>query len=138
MRYFSQNSITRSGFNLIEHYIQSKKPDITLYYANNRVHKITPVLVLSVKKTTFHCHFMSNPYYRLDLHALDGSLFTYVYDGKGLPITTKERMTQYTAKCYEHVLHDIYMPNVLEAGDILLCGNAFPRRRNADSDPVLV
>jgi hypothetical protein len=138
MRYFSQNSITRSTFGLIEHYIRSKSSHITLHYPNNRVHTITPVLVLSVNQNMFHCHFMSNPYYRLDLDVLDGSLFTYIYNSDGSPIKTREGVAQYTATCYEYTLHDIYMPKVLEAGDILLCGNIFPMRKSADSEPVLV
>ena len=138
MRYFSQNSITRPGLRLVEQSIRSKKSDITLYYPNNRQYNITPVLVLSVRENVFQCHFMSNPYYMLDLDKLDGSLFTYIYNSDGTPATFKEPIKQYTAKCYEHVRHQIYMPKMLEAGDILLCGNAHPIQKTADSEPVLV
>lgn len=138
MRYFSQNSITRPGLNLIEQCIRSKKSEITLHYPNNRQYTITPVLILSVRKTTFQCHFMSNPYFYLDLDTLDGSLFTHVYNWDGTPIHVKAPISQYTAKCYEHVRHDIYIPRILEVGDILLCGNVYPIRKTADSEPVLV
>ena len=138
MRYFSQNGITRSGFNLIEHCIRSKKSEITLHYPNNRSYRVVPVLVLSVRQNVFHCHFMSNPYFHLDLDMLDGSLFTYVYTSVGEPIQVKAPVSQYTAKCYEHVRHDIYLPRILETGDILLCGNVYPIRKTADSEPVLV
>jgi hypothetical protein len=53
-------------------------------------------------------------------------------------MTTNERLKQYTARCYDYILHDIYIPDGLEAGDILLCGNIFPTEKTADSDPVLV
>ena len=138
MRYFSQNSITRPGLNLVEQCIRSKKSEITLHYPNNRQYIITPVLILSVRQNVFHCHFISNPYFHLDLDTLDGSLFTHVYNSDGTPIHVKESVSQYTAKCYEHVRHDIYIPKILEAGDILLCGNAYPIRKTADSEPVLV
>jgi hypothetical protein len=138
MRYFSQNGITRSGFNLIEQCIRSKKSEITLHYPNNRSYRIVPVLVLSVRHTVFQCHFMSNPHFKLDLDTLDGCLFTHVYNSVGTPIGVKEPVSQYTAKCYEHVRHDIYIPRILEAGDILLCGNVYPIRKTADSEPVLV
>jgi len=138
MRYFSQNSITRPGLNLVEQCIRSKKSEITLHYPNNRKYIITPVLVLSVKENVFHCHFMSNPYFTLDLDTLDGSLFTYVYNSQGISIPFKQPIGQYTAKCYEHTRHEIYMPRILEAGDILLCGNVYPIRKTADSEPVLV
>jgi hypothetical protein len=81
---------------------------------------------------------MSNPYYMLDLDKLDGSLFTYIYNSDGTPAVFKEPVKQYTAKCYEHMRHQIYMPKMLEAGDILLCGNAHPIQKTADSEPVLV
>lgn len=126
MRYFSQNSITRSALTLIQHSIRSKKSDITLYYPNNMQYTIVPVLVLSVKKNVFQCHFMSNPYYTFDLDTLDGSLFTYIYNPHGSPINFKNSIAQYTARCHEHVRHQIYMPNILKTGDILLCGNTFP------------
>jgi len=74
----------------------------------------------------------------LDLDKLDGSLFTYIYNSDGTPVFFKEPVKQYTAKCYEHVRHQIYMPKMLEAGDILLCGNAYPIQKTADSEPVLV
>jgi hypothetical protein len=138
MRYFSQNSITRPVFNIIESCIRSKKSEITLYYPNNRKFTIVPVLVLSVRENTFQCHFMSNPYYTLDLDTLDGCLFKYIYNSDGTPVVFKECTTQYTARCYEHVRHQIYMPKILEAGDILLCGNVFPTQKTADSEPVLV
>jgi hypothetical protein len=81
---------------------------------------------------------MSNPYYLLDLDKLDGSLFTYIYNSDGTPLFFKEPIKQYTAKCYEHVRDQIYMPKMLEAGDILLCGSAYPIQKTADSEPVLV
>ena len=79
--------------------------------------------MLDVKGDRFDCHFLSNPFYRLDLEALEGSLFRDVYTEDGAYDTdaSSRRISYYTGKCNEHLLHDVYMPNTLEAGDILLC-----------------
>ena len=139
MRYFSQNGITRAGFNLIQLHLQSNKPNITLHYPNERIYRITPVLVTGVNGNTFNCHFIADPYYRLNLGRLDGSLFTAVYesDGKIDRDASSRSVKQYNARCHEYILHDIYMPDVLETGDVLLCGKVYPKR-TGDADPVLV
>lgn len=120
--------------------LETYSSNIKLFYPNNRVFNIVPVLVLDVKDNNFHCRFLSNPYYRLDLDTLNGSLFRYVYESDGTydKLSSSEPIRQYSARCYEHILHDIYMPNVLKAGDILLCGNVYPTRKTADCEPVLV
>jgi len=123
MRYFSPNSISKLAFHYIQSEIAKRSCEIHVRDWTSLRYQITPVLVLSTKDNTFQCHFMSNPHYRLDLDALDGSLFRYVYgkDGKYDVAASNTRIAQYTAKCYEHIRHDVYMPNVLTAGDILLC-----------------
>ena len=139
MRYFSQNGITRAAFNLINHSINTNKPNITLHYPNDRIYRITPVLVINVTGNTFHCHFMADPYYRLNLDNLNGSLFTAVYEENGQfdREASVRGVKQYNARCYEYILHDIYMPDALETGDILLCGRVYPKRTGG-ADPVLV
>lgn len=123
MRYFSQNSITHSMFRFINLALTKRAPIIPISRLNDTTYHIVPVLVLSSTESIFHCHFMSNPYYKIDLDVLDGSLFRHVYlaNGEYDHVSSSRRITQYTARCHEHIRYDIYMPNVLKAGDILLC-----------------
>jgi hypothetical protein len=136
MRYFSPNNISKMMFQHIQTQISRRSCEIRVKDWTSIPYQITPVLVLSTNNNTFHCHFMSNPHYYLDLDALDGSLFRYVYgpDGKYDVSASNTRVAQYTGRCYEHIRHDIYMPNVLNAGDILLCSR---RGKGATPEPLL-
>ena len=133
MRYFSPNSIVSPMFRYIKSGLMAKQSTIHIPCWWGRHYEITPVLVLSVKGDRFDCHFLSNPFYRLDLEALEGSLFRYVYDKDGTydADASSRRISFYTGKSYEHLIHDVYMPNVLEAGDILLCTRDRNRERAA-------
>jgi len=132
MRYFSPNSITRPMFRYIESGLKAKQSPIPIPCWWGRPYEITPVLVTAVKGDTFSCHFLSNPFYRLDLEALEGSLFREVYTEEGAydADASSRRISYYSGKCYEYLLHDVYMPNALEAGDILLCTRGRERRKD--------
>ena len=139
MRYFSPNSIAYPTFRHIESCLSKKVSPVTVQ-GLLRNYEIVPVLVLDVKKNVFHCHFMSNPYYRIDLDVLDGSMFRYVYNRVGAIErgSSGARIGQYTARCYEHIRYDIYMPTILEAGDVLLCSRMDYRNLVGEAEPVLV
>jgi hypothetical protein len=139
MHYISPNTLTNAAFQQIQKCLVQRTSHIPVRSIKGIIH-VSPVLVLKVDGNTFHGHFMANPYFQLDLDLIRESMFQHVYkeDGSYNSERSGERITQFTARFQDTHVHHVYMPKILEVGDILLCSQSTFGKINADSEPVLV
>lgn len=139
MHYISPNTLTHAAFQQIQRSLVKRLTCIPVRSTKEVIY-VSPVLVLKVHGNTFHGHFMANPYFHKDLDVIRTSLFQYVYreDGSYSSKLSSKRVSNYTARFQDVVVHDIYTPKMLEVGDILLCSKATFGQITADSEPILV
>ena len=139
MHYISPNTLTHAAFQQIQRSLVKRLTCIPVRSTKEVIY-VSPVLVLKVYGNTFHGHFMANPYFHKDLDVIRTSLFQYVYreDGSYNSERSSKRVSHYTARFQDIVVDEIYMPKMLEVGDILLCSKATFGQITADSEPILV
>ena len=139
MHYISPNTLTHAAFQQIQRSLVKRLTCIPVRSTKDVIH-VWPVLVLKVHGNTFHGHFMANPHFHKDLDVIRTSLFQHVYreDGSYNSERSNKRVSHYTARFQDVVVDEIYMPKMLEVGDILLCSKATFGQITADSEPILV
>ena len=131
--------ITHSAFEYIQKCIRMRVSHIQLSSPKRKL-TVLPVVVLNVRDTTFRGHFMANPYYTLDIDVIRASMFEYVYTEHGSYDVKRsnQQICHYTGQFQDALVHHVYMPKILEVGDILLCSHTTFEQVTSDSEPVLV
>lgn len=129
MRFFVPIYLRACEFHSVKIGLQRRASPLPVSVAFHGLVNFTPVRVSNVLLRTFDTDWLGNPYALLDMDALNGCEFPYMFDEGGAydKLASTEEQVFFTTH-YEQFLLTTRVPRSLRDGDILLASRKYPLR----------